>query len=82
MIRHNEVHGMRVAEPNLVLLDQRKNLSVRDRVMIPDDNKVFLVFDQVLQVLPEQRKWRIRDDDIRLLEQPDAFLAAEIAVGF
>ena len=42
----------------------------------------FFVLHQLLNVFPKQRKRRIGDDDVRLLEQLDAFLAAEIAVAF
>ena len=40
------------------------------------------VSHKLRDILSEQRKRRIGDDYIRLLEQLDAFLAAEVAVAF
>ena len=81
MIRHDESHGMRVAQPNLVALYQIENFLVANSVLVADDKELLLVLDQLLNVFAEERKWRIGDDDIRLLEQSDAFITAKIAVA-
>jgi hypothetical protein len=49
---------------------------------LSDDQKLLFILHQLLNILAKQRKRRIGDDDIRLLEQLDAFLAAKIAVAF
>jgi hypothetical protein len=49
---------------------------------MPDDEEHLPVLYQLLNVLAKQRKGRIGADDVRLLEQFDAFRAAEIAVAF
>ena len=84
MIRHDERRRCACvyAEPHPVFLDQPEDLLVGDGVHVPDDQELLLVLHQLLNVLPKQRKRRIGDDDIRLLEQLDAFLAAKIAVAF
>jgi hypothetical protein len=73
---------MRVAEPNLVLLSVARDFLVGERVLIPDAEKLLPALDKLRHVVPKERKRRISDDDVGLLEQVDAFLAAKVAVGF
>ena len=77
MIGDDESDGGRIAEPQLVAPDEVENLFVADRVLVPDNQEPLVVFDQLLDVLAEQRERRVGDDDVRLLEQLHAFRADE-----
>lgn len=48
---------------------------------MPDDEELFLVLHQLRDIFPKQRERRIGNNDVSLLEQVNAFLAAKIAVG-
>jgi len=50
--------------------------------MVADDEELLLVLYQVVDILGEQRKGWIRNDDIRLLQECDAFIATEVAIPF
>ncbi len=67
-------------DPDFVFLDKLENLLVMKRILCADYEEFLFVTNQLLNIFPEQRKWWIGDDDIGLLEQLDAFLAAKIAV--
>ena len=71
-----------VTKPQPVVLNQLKHFTVVASVYAANDHKLLLMRHQLLNVLPEQREWRVGDDDIGLLEQVDAFLTAEVAVLF
>src|SRR5258705_90506 len=69
-------------QPDFTVLHEREDLFVVKSVHMPDDEELFLVLHQLRDILPKQRERRIGDNDVSLLEQVDAFLAAKIAVGF
>jgi len=54
----------RGAQPELVGLDQRKDLEVRDRLYVTDDQELLLVFDELSDVLLEKGEWWVRDNDV------------------
>lgn len=70
------------AEPHPVVLDQGENLLVRDGVLIPDDEELLAVLNQLGDVFAEQRERRVGHHNIRLCQQLDALRAAKIAVAF
>jgi hypothetical protein len=51
----------------LVVLEHWKNFDVGNRIHIADDQKLFLMFDQLGDVFTEERERRVRDHDVCLL---------------
>ena len=70
-----------VAEPHLVVADERKYLAVGDGVHVADDEELLVVLHEEGHVFAEERERRIGDDDIRLVEKRDALGRAEVAVA-
>lgn len=68
------------AKPHYVILQKRKNLLIRNCVLITNNHELLLVLHQRRHVLAKQRERRVRHDDVRLIEQRQALLGAEIAV--
>lgn len=56
-----------VPAPEFIIFDERENFLVRQRVLVPDDDKLFPVRHQLRDVLAEQRKRRIGNDNVGFL---------------
>ena len=56
------------SEPKLVILDERKDLLVGDRILVANDQELLVMFDQLGDILPEQRERRVRDYDVGFLQ--------------
>ena len=69
-----------IAKPYAVIHEQGEYLLVRDGILVSDDQKLLLVLHELRDILAEQRERRIGDDDVGLLQELNAFGAAEIAV--
>ena len=57
-----------LAQPKCSILNQLEYLLIVERIHVPDDKKLLLVLDQLLNVFAEQGEGWIGDDNIRLLE--------------
>jgi hypothetical protein len=55
-------------QPDPVLLEELEDFLVSTRVLVPDDYELLFVRYELRDVFPKQRKRRIGDDDIRLLD--------------
>ena len=85
IVRHVKLTVTRMnagANPHLVFLQQWKELFVCDCIQIPDNHKLLLGFHQPSDKPTEQRKRRIRNNDIRLIAQRFHFSRTEIAIAF
>ena len=83
MLRYLEPEMPRlVAEPHLVVANERKYLAIGDGVHVADDEELLFVFHHQRHVFAEEGERRVRDDDVRLVEERDAFRRAEVAVAF
>ena len=71
-----------ISQPNLVLLDEGKNFLVRDGILIPDNQELLVILNQLRNILPEQRKRRIGDDDVRLFQEFNTFSASKVSIAF
>jgi hypothetical protein len=69
------------AQPDFVLLDEWEDFLVGDGVFVADDEELFAVFDELGDILAEERERRVGDDDVRLFQELDALWAAEVAAG-
>ncbi len=69
----------RGAQPQLVVLDEREDFLIGDRVLVPDDQELLPVLHELGNILLEEGEGRVGDHDVRLLEQLDALGAAEVA---
>jgi hypothetical protein len=68
------------SQPNLVFLYEPEKFFIGNRVLIPDNDELFVVFEKLRHVFAEQGKRGISNDDVRFFEYLDALGAAEIAV--
>ena len=68
------------SEPHSVFFNQRKYFFVSNRVDISDDQKLFIILNELRHIFPKERKWRVGNDDICLLQQFNTFIGSEIAV--
>ncbi len=71
-----------VAQPDLVVPQQRKELLVRQSILVPDDEELLFVLHQRGHVFPEQGERRVRDHYVGLLERLDALVGSEIPMAF
>ena len=62
-----------IPKPNFILLNQRKDFFVCNRVLTPDNQKLLIVFYQLRHIFPEQRKRRICHHNVSLLEICNTF---------
>ena len=65
-----------------ILLNQRKNFFIGNRVHIADNHKLLFGFDQPRQKLAKEGKRRVGNNDVGLVAQLLDFIAAKIAVAF
>jgi len=70
-----------IAEPNLVVLDKRKYLLVRYRILRPYDDKLLAVFDELRHVFAEEGEGRVGGHHVCFFQHFHAFSRAEVAVA-
>src|SRR5437879_2381307 len=69
----------RDTEPQLVGLNEWEDLFVGNRVLVPKDQKLLPVFEELRDVFAKEGKRRVGHYDVSLLEQLDTLGAAEVA---
>nr|WP_240333974.1 hypothetical protein [Rothia sp. ZJ932] len=70
-----------VAEPEFVCFDERVDFLVGDGVLVAEDKKFFLVGDKSMNVVSEERKGWVADNDVSFLQCFDTFRGAEISIA-
>ena len=69
------------AKPQFIILDKRENFFISNSIDISDNQKILLICHKLCYILPKQAKRWIRNNNVRLFEIFDAFLAAKIPVA-
>ncbi len=70
-----------ITDPHLIVSQKRENILIGDGVLIADDEKPLVILKKLSNKFRKQRKRRIGDDNIGLLEKLDALCTAEIAIA-
>lgn len=78
--RNSSAHA--VAEPNLVVLNQREDFFVSDAVDVADDEELLLGVENLLEEVAEEAEGRVGDDDVGLVAEAFDFGGTKIAVAF
>ena len=71
-VRNNHVHPAAkslVPEPNLILLEIWKHFLVFQCIHVSNNHKTLVVFEKHSNVVSKQRERRVRNHDVRLVEQ-------------
>lgn len=71
-----------IAQPQFVIPDERKYLFVGYGVLVPHYHKLFIILNQLGNILTEEREWWVGNNNVGLFEQLDALGAAEVAIPF
>ena len=68
------------SQPNLILLNESKYFLVRDGILMSNNQELLVILHQLRHILPEQREWRVGDDDVGFFQEFNALSAAEISI--
>ena len=70
-----------VAQPNLIVLEQRKHLLVGYRVHVSDNRELFATVDDPFEKLAEEGERRVGDDEVGLVTQLCNLMRTEVTVA-
>ena len=70
------------SKPQFVAHYQRECFSIFNGIYIANDNELLLMSDKYANIFPEQRKRRIRDHDVCLIQKLQTFRGTEITIPF